>query len=112
MEQVEYPMMSGGNTIAVATALLETGQVKMTGPVTEFNLEAPAGLIHIVAECDMARHKVTKISFENVPAFPVYLDKEIDVPHLGKVKVDIAWGGMFYCLIDSTQFKHYGPNGL
>ena len=49
MEQVEYPMMSGGNTIAVATALLETGQVKMTGPVTEFNLEAPAGLIHIVA---------------------------------------------------------------
>lgn len=112
MEQVEYPMMSGGNTIAVATALLETGQVKMTGPITEFNLEAPAGLIHIIAECDMARHKVTKISFENVPAFPVYLDKEIDVPHVGKVKVDIAWGGMFYCLIDSTQFKEYGPNGL
>ena len=101
MEQVEYPMMSGGNTIAVATALLETGQVKMTGPVTEFNLEAPAGLIHIVAECDMERRKVTKVSFENVPAFPVYLDAEIDVPHVGKVKVDIAWGGMFY-----------GPDGL
>ena len=112
MEQVEYPMMSGGNTIAVATALLETGQVKMTGPVTEFNLEAPAGLIHIVAECDMERRKVTKVSFENVPAFPVYLDAEIDVPHVGKVKVDIAWGGMFYCLIDSTQFKQYGPDGL
>ncbi len=112
MEQVEYPMMSGGNTIAVATALLETGMVPMTGPVTEFNLEAPAGLIHIVAECDMTRRKCTKVTFENVPAFAVYLDKEIDVPHVGKVKVDIAWGGMFYCLIDSTQFKDYGPNGL
>ena len=30
MEQVEYPMMSGGNTIAVATALLETGIIPMT----------------------------------------------------------------------------------
>ena len=90
MEQVEYPMMSGGNTIAVATALLETGMVPMTGPVTEFNLEAPAGVIHIVAECDMTRRKCTKVTFENVPAFAVYMDKVIDVPHVGKVTVDIA----------------------
>ncbi len=24
---------------------------------------------------------------------------------LGKVKVDIAWGGMFYCIIDVRQFE-------
>lgn len=102
MEQTEYPMMSGGNTIAVATALLETGLVPMTEPVSEFDLEAPAGLIHIKADCKNG--KVTRVTFKNVPAFPVYLDKEIDVPHLGKVKVDIAWGGMFYTCIDATQF--------
>ena len=103
MEQTEYPMMSGGNVIAVATALLETGLLPMKEPVTEFNLEAPAGLIHITAEC--SHGKVTRVTFKNVPAFAVYLDKEIDVPHLGKVKVDIAWGGMFYTVIDATQFE-------
>ena len=51
MEQTEYCLMSGGNTIAVATVLLETGMIKMVEPVTEFYLEAPAGLIHIKAEC-------------------------------------------------------------
>ena len=45
MEQMEYPPMSGTNTICVATALLETGMLKMTEPVTEFVLEAPAGLV-------------------------------------------------------------------
>ena len=51
MEHTVYPMMSGGNVIAVATALLETRLLPMEEPVTEFNLEAPAGLIHIVADC-------------------------------------------------------------
>jgi len=102
MEQVEYPMMSGGNVLAVATALLETGMIEMQEPVTEFNLEAPAGLIPISAECKDG--KAVQITFQNVPAFPVYIDKEIDVPHLGKVRVDVAWGGMFYVIIDATQF--------
>ena len=34
MEHVEYPGMSGSNTICVATALLETGMLPMTEPVT------------------------------------------------------------------------------
>lgn len=51
MEQVEYPLMSGGNTISVATVLLETGIIPMVEPVTEFILEVPAGLIGIKAEC-------------------------------------------------------------
>jgi proline racemase len=46
MEQVEYPVMSGGNTIAVATVLLETGMIPMPEPVTEFKLEAPAGPVN------------------------------------------------------------------
>lgn len=103
MEQSEYPVMSGGNTISVATVLLETGMIPMKEPVTEFMLEAPAGLIGIKAEC--RNGKVTSVEFRNVPAFVVHLDKEIEVPHLGKVTVDVAWGGMFFVIADARQFK-------
>ena len=37
MEQVEYPGMSGTNTMCVVTALLETGMLPMTEPVTELD---------------------------------------------------------------------------
>lgn len=106
MEQTEYPMMSGGNVISVATALLETGKIPMKEPVTEFNLESAAGLIGIKADCKDG--KVTQVTFKNVPAFAAYLDKEIDVPHIGKVKVDVAWGGMFYVIADIRQFQEMG----
>lgn len=102
MEQTEYPMMSGGNTIAVATVLLETGMIPMREPVTTFTLEAPAGLIAIAAECRNA--KVVRVTFENVPAFCVHRDAVIDVPELGEVTVDVAWGGMFYVIADVAQF--------
>lgn len=104
MEQTEYPVMSGGNTIAVATVLLETGMIAMQEPVTRFTLEAPAGLIGITAQC--RNGKVEQVTFENVPAFSVYSDVVIDVPHLGRVSVDVAWGGMFYVIADATQFEH------
>lgn len=103
MEQIEYPMMSGGNTIAVVTVLLETGILPMVEPVTELVLEAPAGLIRVRADC--AGGKVKAVTFRNVPAFAAHLDAVIDVPHLGKVKVDVGWGGMFYVIADVRQFK-------
>ncbi len=102
MEPVEYPPMSGTNTICVATALLETGMVPMTEPVTDLVLEAPAGLIRVRAEC--RNGKVTRVAFRNVPAFAVALDVKVDVPHLGTVTVDVAWGGMFYVIADAAPF--------
>jgi proline racemase len=102
MEQVEYPGMSGTNTICVATVLLETGMLPMQEPLTELTLEAPAGLVHLSAEC--SNGKVQHVTFRNVPAFAVYLDTPIEVPHLGTVKVDVAYGGMFYVISDATQF--------
>lgn len=103
MEQIEYPMMSGGNTISVVTVLLEMGMLPMKEPVTELVLEAPAGLIRIKAECRDG--KVKSVTFKNVPAFAAHLDAVIDVPHLGKVTVDVGWGGMFYVIADVRQFK-------
>lgn len=102
MEQVEYPVMSGGNTISVVTVLLEMGLLPMHEPVTELVLEAPAGLIHVTAQCEHG--KVKGVTFKNVPAFAVHLDAVIDVPHLGKITVDVAWGGMFYVIADVRQF--------
>ena len=99
MEHVEYPGMSGTNTICVATALLETGMLPMTEPVTEITLEAPAGLIRIRATC--ADGKVTGVTFRNVPAFATHLDAPVEVPQLGTVVVDVAYGGMFYVIADA-----------
>ena len=101
MEHVEYPGMSGTNTICVATALLETGMLPMTEPVTEITLEAPAGLIRIRATC--AGGKVTGVTFRNVPAFATHLDASIEVPQLGTVVVDVAYGGMFYVIADAAK---------
>ncbi len=102
MEQVEYPGMSGSNTICVATALLETGMLPMTEPVTEVTLEAPAGLIRVTATCEDG--KVTGVTFRNLPAFATHLDATVEVPTLGTVTVDVAWGGMFYAIADATPF--------
>lgn len=102
MEQVEYPGMSGTNTICVTTVLLETGMVPMKEPVTELTLEAPAGLIRVRADC--ANGKVKAVTFQNVPAFAVYLDTPLEVPHLGRVVVDVAYGGMFYVIAEAAQF--------
>src|SRR5262245_16593610 len=102
MEQVEYPGMSGTNTICVTTVLLETGMLPMTEPVTELTLESPAGLIEVRADC--ANGKVKRVTFRNVPAFAAYLDTNIEVPHLGTVMVDVAYGGMFYVIADAAQF--------
>lgn len=102
MEQVEYPGMSGTNTMCVATVLLETGMLPMQEPVTELTLESPAGLIRVRADC--AGGQVTRVTFRNVPAFATHLDAVVEVPHLGSVTVDVAYGGMFYVIADATRF--------
>src|SRR4051812_45514087 len=81
MEHVEYPPMSGTNTIAVTTVLLETGMIPMVEPDTELTLESPAGLIRIHAEVEHG--KVRSVTFRNVPAFAVHLDTPIEVPIWG-----------------------------
>jgi proline racemase len=101
MEQVEYPPMSGSNTICTVTVLLETGILPMREPVTELTLEAPAGLVRVRAACENG--KVTGVTFENVPAFAVHLDTPVEAPGLGTVTVDVAYGGMWYVLCDAAS---------
>jgi proline racemase len=100
MEQVEYPPMSGTNTICVATVLIETGMVTAVEPLTTLKLETPAGLIAIEAE--VRNGKVRKVTFRNVPAFATHLDAPLEVRGLGTVTVDVAYGGMFYVIADAA----------
>ncbi len=101
MEQTEYPPMSGSNIICTATALLETGYIAPTEPTTEFVLEAPAGLVGVTASVEAGRAK--SITFENVPAFAVHLGAPVEVPELGTITVDVAYGGMFYAIVEAEQ---------
>ncbi|MEL6648101.1 MAG: proline racemase family protein [Pseudomonadota bacterium] len=101
MEQTEYPPMSGSNAICVVTVLLETGILPMAEPVTELVVESPAGLINACATCKDG--KVTCVTLRNVPSFVMELDAPLDVDGLGRIKVDIAWGGMFYVLANADD---------
>lgn len=101
MESDFYVPMSGTNTICTATVALETGMIPMQEPVTQMTLEAPAGLIEITATC--ANGKATAIAFDNVPGFVFYRDAQIDVPGLGPLRVDVAYGGMIYVIVDAAD---------
>ncbi|RYN23085.1 hypothetical protein AA0114_g12863 [Alternaria tenuissima] len=101
LESDEYPPMSGANTVATATVLLETGMVEMKEPTTILKLEAPAGLVTVTADCEKGKCKAA--AFDNVPAFVYELDYKVYVPGIGTVTVDIAWGGMHYVLVDAAS---------
>lgn len=100
MESDFYVPMSGTNTICTATVLLETGMVPMQEPITTLTLEAPAGLVKITAACRGG--KCESVTFDNVPGFVFAMDREINVPGLGPVLVDVAYGGMIYAIVDAA----------
>ena len=101
MESSSYEGMSGTNTINTAAVLLETGLVEIVEPVTEMVLEAPAGLVRVRAEC--AGGRVERITFENVPSFCTALDAVVEVPGLGSLKVDLAYGGAWCAFVDASS---------
>lgn len=103
MESEEYAPMSGSNCICTATVLLETGMVPMKEPVTEMALDTAAGLVEIRAECEAGKCK--SVSFDNVPAFVFALDFEVDVPGIGTILVDVAWGGMIYVVVGTAAVE-------
>ncbi|MBP1858088.1 proline racemase family protein [Rhizobium herbae] len=93
--------MSGSNCICVVTALLESGRVPMQEPETTVRLDTPAGLIVARARCENGR--CLAVSLDNVPSFAELLDHEIGTPFWGRIKVDVAFGGVYYALVDVGQ---------
>jgi proline racemase len=96
LEQGGFRPMSGSNTMCTITALLETQTLPATEPVTHVVLDTAVGLVNVRA--DVEEGKVKRVYVRNVPAFVVYQDREIDVPNLGRIKVDVAFGGQFFVL--------------
>jgi proline racemase len=94
MDNMSYMSMCGHGTIGVATAIAEQGLVEIEEPLTRIVLEPPAGIV--VANVRMRKGRAESVSFINVPAFVEELDASLEVPGIGKIKVDIAFGGNYF----------------
>jgi trans-L-3-hydroxyproline dehydratase len=112
MHNEGYSTMCGHGTIALATALIETGAIQCVGPETPIGIDAPCGLVRATALVDEAEFsaaqaanrtpRVREVRFENVPSFAAALDVPLDVPGFGRVLVDVGYGGAFYALISAA----------
>jgi proline racemase len=91
MEPEDTPPMSGSNAMCVTTVALETGIHPMQEPITKLTLQAPAGLVPVTAQCSDG--KVTAVTLTNVPSFVVQRQVPLDVPGVGTITVDTAFGG-------------------
>ena len=94
--------MSGSNSICLVTVLLETGMIAMQEPETIVTLDTPAGLVRARAACKQG--KCERVTLEMTLSWADQLDAVVEVEGLGKVTVDISFGGIFYALIDPMQF--------
>jgi proline racemase len=101
MEPEDTPPMSGSNSMCVATVVLETGIVEMTEPVTRLTLQAPGGLVEIVAECSAG--KVLNVTVRNVASFAAARDLTLHVDGIGELRVDTAFGGDSFVMVDATD---------
>ena len=97
-----YLPMCGSDTICTVTALLETGQLPITGAETVVRIDTPAGLIEATASVENGR--VTGVTFVGAPAFCLLPDRQVTLPSYGTVTVDISYGGNFYAITDADPF--------
>lgn len=93
--------MSGSNCICVVTALLETGLVEMHEPETIVRVDTPAGLITARAQCRDGQ--CVSVSLDNVPCFVEVLDFALQTESWGPIRTDIAFGGVYYAIVDVEQ---------
>ena len=101
IESDYYPPMSGSNLMCTVTAVLESGMLPMVEPVTLLCVDTPAGLVRVKAECGGG--KCRRVSFSNVPSFVLHRQKPVEVPGLGKIDVDVAYGGMIYVIVSAAE---------
>jgi proline racemase len=93
--------MCGHGTIGTATVLVETGMVAVREPVTVVRLDTPAGLVEATVAVDGGR--ATSVTIQNVPSYLHLRDAQVQVPGLGDVTLDLAFGGNFYALLPAAS---------
>ncbi|WP_170754099.1 trans-3-hydroxy-L-proline dehydratase [Ruegeria lacuscaerulensis] len=100
MEPEDTPPMSGSNAICVATVLLDSGMIPMQEPEAHLTLEAPGGLVRVRAECRDG--KAQRIHVRNLPSFADRIAATLDVPGVGELVVDTAYGGDSFVVVDAA----------
>jgi proline racemase len=91
MHNEGYSTMCGHGVIALVTVLLETEMLSSREVV---KLDTPAG--RVTARADFDGTRVRSVKFENVPSFVYKLDQTVEVPGIGEIRYDVAFGGAFY----------------
>ena len=93
--------MCGHGTIGVATVLVETGMVAVTEPETVVRLDTPAGLV--TARVAVREGRAEAVTIRNVASFLHARDQVAQVPGLGDVSYDMAFGGNFYAIVEAAS---------
>lgn len=105
--------MCGHGTIGTVTIAIEEGLVKPKVP-GKLRLETPAGLV--LVEYQQEGKKVKSVRLTNVPSFLYKEQLEVECPALGTIRVDVAYGGNFYAIVDPQEnyqgIDAYGPGNL
>jgi trans-L-3-hydroxyproline dehydratase len=96
-----YSTMCGHGIIAVSVVVLELGLLERREPVTTLRIDTPAGLV--VAQARVEQGRVCSVAFRNVPSFVAALDQTIEVPGLGQVTYDLAFGGAYYVYVQASS---------
>jgi len=94
-----YSTMCGHATLAMAKLAVDLKWVDPTEPQTIVRIDAPCG--QLTCYVDVQNGEVRSVQFDNVPSFVVALDESVDVPGLGPVRYDLAYGGAFYAYVDA-----------
>jgi proline racemase len=97
MSNSDYEPMCGHGLIGAVTCLLETGMV----PGPDLMIETAAGLIS--ARADLQDGSALSVEFDNVPSFATHLDATLRLTDGRQLKVDVAFGGNYFLLIDAGQ---------
>jgi trans-L-3-hydroxyproline dehydratase len=101
MHNEGFSTMCGHGIIGLVTVGIEAGLLNVTGDAPTVRIDTPAG--RVTATAHMNRRRVERVSFLNVPSFLLTRDLRVDVPGLGEVACDIAFGGAFYAYVDATS---------
>ena len=91
----------GHATIATGIALVETGMVPHQGTHAQFMVDVPSGQLKLRVKIEGGI--ATETAFENVPAFCPMTDAPVDVPGLGTIKMDVAYGGNFFGIVSADD---------
>jgi proline racemase len=101
MHNEGYSTMCGHGIIGIVKVALDTGLLPATAPDTVVKIDTPAGLV--TAHATVEAGQVQSVRFQNVPSFVLALDEAVDVPGLGPVRYDLAFGGAFYAFVQAQD---------